>query len=223
MSSDQLAEAVEGVTKAALDWSFEKLASFVKKLKERKLAFIVDKKTIDVVREQYHSGESKFYAKYISNKELLFLVRMGLTLRKLEREENRLLNLRDKIYHKYGLRGLHIAQFTQSGVLNRYLGMLIEMLISEEDLENTIANVLNNIEKHTLFVLATNNGADITRKSQTIIDAHSPSIFVITGFKSAAKIVETTRPLLQNIMQNYELERFSGNEKEILFFKRKQV
>ncbi len=95
MSSEPLAEAVEGVTKAALDWSLEKLSSFVKKLKERKLAFIVD--------------------------------------------------------------------------------------------------------------------------------AHSPSIFVVTGFKSAAKIVETTIPLLQNIMQNYDLERFSGDEKEILFFKRKQV
>ncbi|MBI4981112.1 hypothetical protein HZC30_06165 [Candidatus Woesearchaeota archaeon] len=212
-------EAVEGVTKGALDWSAENIASFVQKLKERKLAFIENRKTIEVVKEQYNSGESKFYSKYIKDKELLFLVRVGLTLRKLEEDEDKLLNLRNKIHHKYGINGLHIAQFVQNGILNRYFGLLIEKLTSEEELEKKIHDVLKNIEKHALFVSGNSKVAEIVRKATNIIDSHSPSIFVIAGLKSAAKIVSDAIAPLSSIMEDYEQERFSSEEKEIVIFK----
>ncbi|MEK6937990.1 MAG: hypothetical protein AABX04_03010 [Nanoarchaeota archaeon] len=217
MSSD----VVEGITKGALDWSAEKIASFVQKLKERKLAFIEDRKTIEVVKEQYDSGESKFYNKYIKDKELLFLVRIGLTLRKLEEDEDKLLNLRNKVHHKYGINGLHIAQFVQNGILNRYFGLLIEKLTSEEDLEKKMYEVLKNIEKYALFVSGNSKVAEIVRKVTAIVDSHSPSIFVIAGLKSTAEIVSESVIPLGPIMEDYEQERFSSKGKEIVIFKMK--
>ena len=99
MSSDNpLSDVAEGTTKGLLDWSAEKIVQFVQKLKDKKLAFIEEKKTIEVVKEQYNSGEAKFYQKYIHDKNLLFLVRVGLTLRKIEDDEDRVQNLRNKIY-----------------------------------------------------------------------------------------------------------------------------
>lgn len=220
-SEKSVSEVAEGVTKGALDWSTEKIASFIQKLKERKLAFIEDKNTIEVVKEQYNSGEAKFYCKYIKDKELLFLVRMGLTLRKLESDEEKILNLRDKILHKFGINGLHIAQAAQTGILNRYFGLLIEKLTAEEDLENKIYTVLKNIEKHILFVSGNSKVAEIVRKATNIVDSHSPSIFVIAGLKSAAKNVSDAIISLNPIMEDYEQERFSSEEKEIVIFKMK--
>jgi len=62
MSSDSpISDVAEGTTKAVLEWSDAKITSFIKKFKERKLAFIEEPKTIELVKEQYRSGEAKFY------------------------------------------------------------------------------------------------------------------------------------------------------------------
>ncbi len=54
MSSDEI---IEGAVKGILDWSLDQIKSFATKLKDKKLAFIQDEKTIGIVKEQYRSGE----------------------------------------------------------------------------------------------------------------------------------------------------------------------
>jgi len=215
-----VSDALEGATKGALEWSSDKISSWIKKLKERKLAFIKEQKTIDIVKEQYRSGEGSFYQKYVADKELLLLIRMGLTLRKLENDKDRLMNLRDKIYKKYKAKGLHIAEFVQNRLLNRYVGILIDELDSLESLGRDIEDVLKNIEKHVLFVQGFEKPHDIIIKSMTIINSHSPNIFVVSGAKSAAQIVGEIRGKLASSLKDYELETISELEIENLFFKR---
>ncbi|MBI2666049.1 hypothetical protein HYX13_00395 [Candidatus Woesearchaeota archaeon] len=222
MTSDNLvSDIAEGTTKGFLEWSTERITSLAKKIKEHKLAFIEEKKTIEIVKQQYNCGEIKFYERYIQDKELLLLVRMGLTLRKLEEDEERLLNLRDKIHMRYGPKGLHIAQFAQNGILNRYFGLLIEKLTSEEELKDKMYDVLKNIEKYALFVPANSKVAEIIRKTTTVIDSHSPSIYVIAGLKSAAPIASEAIISLEPVMESYDSERFSSKDKEIIIFKQK--
>ena len=222
MSSDSpISDMAEGAIKGALDWTVENVKSYVKKLKERKLAFIQEKKTIDIVKEQYTSGESKFYQIYIEDKELLFLVRMGLTLRKLENDPDRLRNLRDKIYKKYKVIGLHIAELVQIGVLNRYVGILIDELISIENLKEDIEEILRNIEKHVIFIQADSNISEIVKKATIIVNSHSPPIFILSGIKNASKILKNNLEKFKIILKDYNLERVSSENEEILFFKRK--
>ena len=54
-----------------------------------------------------------------------------------------------------------------------------------------------------------------------MINANSPCIFIISGFRTAAKIVQESVEQFKIILKDYELERVSAGEKEILFFKRK--
>src|SRR3989338_2628842 len=208
-SKDVVSDATEGVAKAILDWSAEKINSFVKKLKERKLTFIQEPKTIEIAKESYRSGEAKFYKIYVKDRELLFLVQMGLTLRKLEHDEKRIQNLRDKIFRKYKVEGLHIAEFVQCGILNRYVGMLIDELESVEELGKEIEYVLKNIEKHALFVQGTSNKSEIVKKVTIIVNSHSPSVFIISGVKSAAKIVQGSMDIVKDVLKNYKFERVS--------------
>src|SRR3989344_2408323 len=149
---DPIESVASGLAKGIIELSINKIKEFAGKFKNKELAFIQEKKVIDVVREQYASGESKFYGKYIEDKSLLLLVRLGLTLRKIESDKNRLANLQQKILRKYEVKGLHISYFVQNGILNRYIGILIEGITSEQELKDKINFILNNIEKHTLFI-----------------------------------------------------------------------
>jgi len=221
MSSESpISDAAEGTAKAVLDWSSDKIHAFVEKLRNRKLAFICDEATIATVREEYNSGEAKFYETYIEDKDILFQVRMGLALRKLERDKKRLRDLRERIYKKYKIKGLHIAEFVQTGILHRYIGLLIGGMRSLEEFKKDIIEVLVNIEKHVLFVQEASKTADMVQKASNIIDANSPDIFVVSGIGDAAKIADESGKKLEIMQRDYKVERISGEDEVIFFFKR---
>ncbi|MDO8460511.1 MAG: hypothetical protein Q7S74_05345 [Nanoarchaeota archaeon] len=144
---------------------------------------------------------------------------MGLTLRKLEVNINKKHNLREKIFSKYGTAGLHIAQFVENGILNRYIGILIGDITSIDDFKNKIEIVLKSIDKHVLFVKGNDSPRFILRSTMSIVAANSPSIFIISGIFPASKIVRNCESGLNEIMKNYELEKISDGKKEILFYK----
>lgn len=211
----------KGTVKGVLEFSKEQLVLFVKKFRDKKLAFIGEEKTIETAKEQYKSGESKFYHNYIENKELLFLVGMGLTLRKIENDSNKRTNLRTKILHKFNVRGLHIAEFVQNGTLNRYVAILLELTNSIEDLKDQIEEVLKNIERHSLFVKYTDRVGEIIRKSINITDSHKPKIFVISGEGPCASIIRENASQIIDYLKDYSCERISSLDRECLFFKLK--
>ena len=223
MSSDELKNISEGVTKGILSWSLEQIKSFAFKLKEKELAFIQDRKTIEIVKEQYHSGELAIYKEYVKNDEMLLLLKMGLTLRRLDKEEDidRKKNLRDKISPKYGVKGLHIAQFVENGILNRYIGILIENIVSIEKFKQDIKNILENIEKYVLFVKKDDTERHVLNQSNIIITSHPSTIFIVSGISNAAKVIRNCEDRLKKLLKDYELEKISSGEKESLFFKRK--
>jgi len=222
-SSDPVESAAKGATKAFLEWSTENIVKFANKLIDKKLAFIQDEKTIKLVKKQYNSGELKFYKIYIKDNELLFLIKMGLTLRKLEDDGDRLTNLQDKIFHKYEVKGLHVAQFVQNGILNRCIGILIDEITTLDEFKKNILKILQEIDKYVLFVKGTDDSRMIIQRSTMILTSHNSSIFIVSGIGLAAEIVRESEERLKTLLQEYELEKISSGKKEILFFKRKFV
>jgi len=217
MSSE---EAFAGAVKGTIDWTVDAIKRFVIKLKDKKLAFIQDEETINLVKEQYHSSELSFYKEYVSDKEVLFIVNMGLTLRKLQSNSDRRTNLRNKIFDKYEVNGLHIAQFVENGILNRYVGILIDNMSSITDFKDKIIYVLKNIEKHVLFVKKEDNERSVIQHVTPSIASNSPLIYIISGKSSAAEIVRKCEDRLVQLLSDYTLEKISSNEMENLFFKR---
>jgi hypothetical protein len=215
MSSEIIKDAI----KASLEFSQEQIVVFVKKFRDRKLAFIEDEKTIELAKEQYNSGESKFYHNYIHNKKLLFLVGMGLTLRKVEENKEKRQNLRSKIFNKEKVDGLHVAEFVQNGILNRFNSILLELVDTIEDLEKQIEKVLKNIDKYSIFVQGRDRIGEIIRRAINITDSHSPIIFVISGEGSCAKLLSDNVKKIEDSLKRYNLERISTSNREILFFK----
>ncbi|MCK5624791.1 hypothetical protein KAI04_03035 [Candidatus Pacearchaeota archaeon] len=208
----------KGLAKGLLEYSESKIKSLVNLFRENKLKFIGDRKTIEVAKETKKSGEWAFYKTYVSDSELLFNIRLGLLLRKVESDTDRLDNLKSKIRKKYGIKGLHIAYFVQNGVLNRYVAILLDNLDSTEKLKRKISDVLTNIEKHTIFVDSRYSERQLIKDSMTIA-AHNPEIFIVSGIYSAAKIVRESKASIKELLKKYKLEEMITGMKEILFFK----
>ena len=222
MSYDPIESASKGVMEGFLNWGEDLIKKLASKFRDKKLAFIQDEKTIKRVKEQYNSGELSFYKEYIEDKEMLFLLKMGLTLRSLERdkEEERKQDLRTKIFNKYNVKGLHIAQFVENGILNRYIGILIDDIVSIDKFKKDIINILENIEKHVLFVKSNDKDRNLIKQVMTITSSNLSMIFIISGISYAAEIIRSCENRLKELLIDYELEKISSGEKENLFFKR---
>ena len=174
------------------------------------------------MKEQYNSGELSIYKEYVDDKEVLFILQIGLTLRGLarENEEERRNKLRDKIFDKYRLKGLHLAQFVENGLLRRYIGILIDNITSVQKFKEDIMEILQNIEKYVLFVQTKDTERNIIKETLMVTTSHSPMVFILSGINSAAETVRKCEPRLKEMLTNYDLEKISGSQKENLFFKR---
>ena len=147
---------------------------------------------------------------------------MGLVLRKLERleERERKQKLREDIMKKYEIKGLHIAQFVENGVLNRYIGILLDDISSIEKFKEKINEIIDNIEKHVLFVKKDDTERFILDFCLRTTTSNLSMIFIVSGMGSAGEIIKKIEGKLVALLKDYELEKMSKGNNENLFFKR---
>lgn len=222
MSSEPLEDVAKGAVKGVLEWGSDFVRNIAKKFKEKEVSFIEDEKTLNIAREQYDSGELQIYKCYIAEKEKLMILRMGLVLRKLEKngERDKKQKLRENIMKRYDVRALHVAQFVENGVLNRYIGILLDEIGSIEKFKEMLNDVIENIEKYVLFVKEHDTERFILESSLRITSTNLSMIFIVSGMGSAAERMKEIEPKLVALLENYELERMSKGDNENLFFKR---
>jgi len=226
MSSEPIKDLGEGIGKGAvkgvLEWGENVIKDLAKKFKEREINFIEDKNTLEIAREQYNSGELQIYKHYIEDKTKLMILRMGLVLRKLQRlgERDRKQRLREDIMKKYEIKGLHIAQFVENGVLNRYIGILLDDISSIEKFKERINEIINNIERYVLFVKSGDDERFILDFCLKTTTSNLSMIFIVSGMGSAVEIIKRVEMRLVALLRDYELEKMSKGDNENLFFKR---
>jgi hypothetical protein len=223
MSSDPLEDIAKGATKGALEWTADFIKQIAKNFQENKLKFIRDKENIEIAKDQYNSGELQIYKAYIEDKNKLMILRMGLVLRKLENkgDKERKQALREDIMKKYEIKGPHVAQFVENGILNRYIGILLDDIGSIEKFKERINDVIDNIEKYVLFVKNADTERLVLESCLRITTSNLSMIFIVSGIGSAAETIRKIEErLIELLKENYELEKMSKGDKENLFFKR---
>lgn len=224
MSSEfnPIEDASKGAVKGALEWGTEQIKSLVEGFRNKRLSFIENKDTLQIAREQYDSGELQIYKNYIDDKNILMVLRMGLVLRKLEKkgEKDRKQKLREDIMKKYEVKGLHIAQFVENGLLNRYIGILLDDLDSIKKFREKINEIIENIEKYVFFVKLTDSERFVLDSCLRITTSYLSMIFIVSGMGSAKELMKKIEPKLIELLKDYELEKMSRGDNENLFFKR---
>ena len=212
----------KGIIKGTLEWGENFVKNLANRFKEKGINFIEDKNTLEIAREQYNSGELQIYKHYIEDKNKLMTLRMGLVLRKLERlgERERKQKLREDIMKKYEIKGLHVAQFVENGVLNRYIGILLDDISSIEKFKERINEIIDNIEKYVLFVKFGDSERFVLDLCLRITTSNLSMIFIVSGMGSAGEIIRKIEGKLVVLLKDYELEKMSRENNENLFFKR---
>lgn len=218
-----ITDAAEGVTKGVLSWGEEKIKSLASGFLDKKLIFINNKETIDLVKEQLKSGDWSLCKQYLKDKDLKILVQLGLTLRKLESKPEQLHDLRNKILNKYQERGLHIAQVVQNNILTEFIGSVASKAHSGTDIIGKVENLLLNVDKLVLFIKAEDN---VERRSNEInirLQANNPDAMILFSFKSAIETCKQIRKILESNLENYLLESKEGKNKYLVFIFRESI
>ena len=225
MSSDPIESVTKGAVKGVLEWGESFIKNLARRFKEKEVSFINDKDTLELAKDDYNSGELQVYRHYIDDKKQLMILRMGLVLRRLEKEgaRERKQRLREDIMKKFEVRGLHVAQFVENGVLNRYIGILLDDIDSIDNFKKRINDIVNNIEKYVIFVKSTDSERLILDSALRITTSNLSMIFIISGMGSATELIHKTEQRLIALLKDYELEKMSKKSQENLFFKRKLI
>lgn len=218
-TAEIIASVAKGTTEGFLNWSDSKVKKYVEGFKNKKFQFLEDPKMIERVKRDYNSGEISFYDTYIDNKEKRMLLSMGITLRSIAPERRSYLVSR--IVNKYQVRGLHVAYISQNEMLIKYIGFLIPKMSSIKDLKNKVSYILDEIDIHAIFIKSSDDAERVAEKVRTIMDAHSPSMFVIDGVGVESCKSRKVFELLKNQMTDYDWSIETTSKRELFLFKRK--
>lgn len=197
----------EGATKATLTIFDEKITEYIKKFKNKELAFIEDQETIDLVVEQRKTPEWNLFKRHITDKDLLVQVEMGISLEKLQKQTDKYKKLRSKVHAKYGPSGLHVAELVCLGIFPRYVQLIIGKVKNEKELTERVNSILHNIDKYVVFVQATDKENNIFDKINQKLNVLSPNALILfSKGKKANKISEKVIVKISKKFKEYHFE-----------------
>jgi len=193
MVSDTLEDIAKGATKGLLEYTEDKIKQLAQRFKDGKIAFIQNPEIIEAAKEQKKTSEYNFFQKYVTDESLRILFQMGLTLRRIEKNKKQWNNLRDRILKKYKVEGLHISQFVQNGLFNRYFAIIVERGLTDEQISEEIKDFFDNIEITSSYIQNTT----IENKEVTAIisriNCYLPYVYIICGSKLANQKMQTDK------------------------------
>ncbi|MFH1257164.1 MAG: hypothetical protein V1494_07805 [Candidatus Diapherotrites archaeon] len=206
-----VSEVVKGATRATLDYSEDKVKGLVKRFLQGDLAFIEDEETIEIVRTQRQKPEWKIYRNYITTPDLRMQIEMGFSLKQLQNNQIKLHNLRNKIVKKYNRKGLHVAELAQSGVLGRYIGLLLGHTEDENDLKEGIEEILEAVDKYVIFLKLEDDEGDAGKTIVDRIRILSPRAIILFScsprvVKKAENIIKAVKKKIKGYVFEVQLE-----------------
>lgn len=190
--SDPLETVSKGAAIAAIEYALEKIPGLVQRFRDRGIAFIENKENIRTVKQERGSSEYALLSQFLPKKHWHRLViQMGMALRDVERDSDRVADLREKILSKYGDLGLHIAELTQIGIVKQVVSRLTTIYSNTAEVERKLGAFLEAAEDMVLFVKKTDKGipGSKARLVKTRVDTNPSHMMIIFGRGDARSIV----------------------------------
>ncbi len=206
MGVDPIESATEGATLAVLEWTEQKVRDLVKQFQNHKLAFIKNADNIELVKEERKSTEFAILKQFVPPTYLI-QVQMGLALRQIATDKDRVMPLVDKIRGKYGRRGLHVAEITQVGITNQLLTHLAELYREPAEVIKRLTHFLDHVEDLVIFVRSFDKPNAIVTQIVNRIESPETHMMIVFGSGSAQDIVDTTLKIIEKEEREYVIER----------------
>ena len=186
---DPVESLAKGATSAALDWTEQKVRDLAKQFRNRQLAFIKNADNIELIKEERQSSEFIVLKLFVPKGPWSIQVLMGLTLRQIAGDQPRTLALRDRILHKYGAAGLHVAEITQIGITSQLLTQLTKMDSRPDEVKKRLVYFLENIEDLVIFVKRTDVPSAIAKMVQIRLETFASHMMILIGSGYAMDVV----------------------------------
>lgn len=210
-------DVLTGITKGLIEHAEEKALAWVDRFRNHEIVFIEDSDTIDRVKKQRKSPEWKILSEVIKDKKLRLLAQMGLTLRELENDQEKTQSLRNKIHHKYGRDGLHIAEAVQNNIISNFIGLESPNIGELVDLTNRLEKLLNNVEKYIVFIGPEDKEEVLVRRVSIRLDADVPDTLILFGAYKAKRTAISVRSKIEKAFPSYSTSSFETKIKIIIF------
>ena len=210
-------DVLAGITKGLLEHAEEKAMAWVERFRNHEIIFIEDPGTIDRVKRQRKSPEWKMLSEVIKDRKLRLLAQMGLTLRELENDQEKTQSLRNKIHHKYGRDGLHIAEAVQNNIISNFIGLESPYIGEPVDLTNRVEKLLNDIEKYIVFIGPDDKGDVLVRRVSIRLDADVPDTLILFGAYKAKRVAISVRSKIEKAFSSYATSSVETKIKIIIF------
>jgi hypothetical protein len=223
MSNDPLASIVKGAVCAAIDWTEEKIGSVLAEFVDGDLKIVHDVETYQMLKEQRKSPEFSLFSNYVFELPLCQLFRIGLALRKLERNVRKRDALRTRTVKLYGTIGLHIAEFAQNGFFQKYLDIIMAKAKTNRSIQEELADFFKNFEKVVTFIKETDNVEKKANEISTRIISNMPNTYIIFSSVVAMQKCAKVKHLVMEKISGYNVDLFKTESKEVYFLHKSET
>ena len=220
MPSYSVESAAKGVAEAVLDrWTPERIKDYVQKFRHKDLAFVQDVETIEEALKQRKTSECAIFKQNIEDENLRICFLLGLTLRGIENDREKCINLRNKILKAHGAYGLHVAQFVENGFV-KFIGRYLEEALTPKQMKQEIENLFKNIELTNSFIKYDDDVGKEAEEIVTRIQSHAPKTYVISGLGSVKGNCREIAYEVMHRISGYSRETYETEPKIIIFLNR---
>src|SRR5947208_211367 len=117
------------------------------------------------------------------------ILQMGLALRQIENDPEKLEDLRQKIYGKFGTTELRIAELVKIGIVTQLLTYLVKIFRNPKDVESRLTSFLNQVDDLALFIKKDDLVEGKANLVMLRVDANPATMAIIFGTGNAKPVV----------------------------------
>ncbi|MDV3244954.1 MAG: hypothetical protein LYZ66_07285 [Nitrososphaerales archaeon] len=208
MSDDPLESLAKGATKGFFEHWEEKLPAWLSRVKNYELRFIEDESTYEVAKRESGNAEYKLYAQFVPKGWPRVFFKVGLAMREIETEKEKVQSLKDDVYRKHGKAGVHVAELVQLGIITELVGQFAKILGNPVDVTKKLVAFLEGSEDLAIFVRSS-DAKHVRRLCglvKTRVDAMSTHMVIVFGSGFARDIVLKILKCIRDDPRGYAIE-----------------
>lgn len=152
------------------------------------------------------------------------IVRMGLRLREIERDQERVRNMKGVIQQQFGRDGVYLAQVVQSGAAINIRNVLVERGADDEALDDVMSDLLSSPRNFVLLATEHMDGTEGV-EAQTIhttLRQGGPPVFAVAASGNARRQAEEiARRVHHGAPAIYDVRVIEDDHKVLYLFSRR--
>lgn len=212
---DPLSSAIAG---KAADEASKQAKVLAAKLLNRDAAFLQDPSTVASVRDARKTAEYLSLRRFVEDRHERVLLQLGIVWRGYQGDQTRIERERAKVIRAHGLRGLHLAEAMQAGLLALIENELAQIGLSAAALRLEMRAVVDEIDEFVTFIQTESSSTEELSVLMHKARSFYPRVFVVAGSGKAVEVaIEVAREASKRL-RDYRVRREQSGQQIAFVF-----